>query len=104
LGLTKFDGLSYTTSLREQGVSSLLAVELRNRIQAAIGGSLKLPATILLDFPSLKLLEEYIMSEILDSREEKKEGDLQISEDDLDGLSQDELEALLQVLSQERAA
>jgi hypothetical protein len=104
LGLSKFDGLSYTTSLREQGVSSLLAVELRNRIQAAIGGSLKLPATILLDFPSLKLLEEYIMSEILDSREEKKEGDLPISEDDLDSLSKDELEALLQVLSQERAA
>ena len=43
------------------GFDSLLAVELRNRVQAAFGNSVAVPATVMFDYPSIGKLSEYIV-------------------------------------------
>jgi acyl carrier protein len=52
-----------TTPLGELGLDSLLVVELRNRLGSALGVSL--PVTLLLDYPTLDTLTEYLLAEVL---------------------------------------
>ncbi len=87
----------------ELGLDSLMAVELRN----ALSNSVKtvLPATLLFDYPTLETLTHYLGEEILnlayaDAEADQTADEPQLSEadsllDDLEGLSDEEAEALL---------
>jgi acyl transferase domain-containing protein len=58
LGLERADDLDVEQPLRQLGLDSLMAVELRNRLNKSIGQAL--PATITFDYPSVAALVEYL--------------------------------------------
>ncbi|MEV4316931.1 type I polyketide synthase [Actinocrispum sp. NPDC049592] len=58
LGLSGSDTVDPDKALRDLGFDSLIAVELRNRLNAATG--LKLPSGIVFDYPTARALAEHI--------------------------------------------
>ncbi|SDP27289.1 HAD-superfamily phosphatase, subfamily IIIC/FkbH-like domain-containing protein [Streptomyces sp. cf386] len=63
LGLRSADSVRPDQPLRDLGMDSVTAVDLRNRISARIGT--KLPATLLFDHPTPGRLAEYLLSSAL---------------------------------------
>jgi acyl transferase domain-containing protein/acyl carrier protein/predicted O-methyltransferase YrrM len=49
--------------LRDLGMDSLMAVELRNRLQQTLGR--KLPATLAFDFPTVETIADYLLTDVL---------------------------------------
>ena len=70
LGLDTTEPIDFNQPLRELGLDSLIAVELRN----LLGSSLKveLPATLLFDYPTITALANYLFSEVLQKANGKK--------------------------------
>ena len=62
LGLSDPHGLDPTRPLKELGLDSLMAVEIRNRLSAASG--VRLSATLLFDYPTASALVERLRSEL----------------------------------------
>lgn len=84
LGSSVMETCDENINFFEMGIDSLLAVELRNRIQAGLGKELGLEINVIFDHPSIVAMSEYIGTKILDNPvykeveklEEKTESDL----------------------------
>ncbi|MEM7279462.1 MAG: beta-ketoacyl reductase, partial [Pseudomonadota bacterium] len=63
LGIANSQAISRSVSLNEQGLDSLLAVELRNKMAATLASSF--PASLLFDYPTVNALAEHIAERLL---------------------------------------
>ncbi|MFI6918265.1 SDR family NAD(P)-dependent oxidoreductase, partial [Streptosporangium sp. NPDC050284] len=63
LGHPSLESVDVRREFRELGFDSLTALELRNRLNTATG--LRLPSTLVFDYPTPTVLGEYLLSEVL---------------------------------------
>ncbi|MFI9247903.1 type I polyketide synthase, partial [Streptomyces sp. NPDC053086] len=63
LGTAATDDINVEASFRELGFDSMMAVELRNRLNSATG--LRLPSTVVFDHPSAAALAAFVRAELL---------------------------------------
>ena len=100
LGMAAGKPLDPSMPLGELGLDSLLAVELRNAVGAAVGRPL--PATLLFDYPTIDAITDHLINDILLLADE----DRQVPEDaepmvefdlvgSVEGLSDKEVDELL---------
>ena len=86
-----------TQALNELGLDSLLALELRNRLSAALGTTQ--PATLLFNYPSVAALAEHFATELLDASPAAAPAPERAPEPTYDAeigtMSDDEIEALI---------
>jgi hypothetical protein len=84
--------------LRELGLDSLLAVELRNVISNGLGLPRRLPATLLFDYPSVAAIADYLARELLPAENEVPSAAARDSQAELAAiavLSDEQAEAML---------
>ena len=104
LGRSDPERIQQRQRLFDLGLDSLMAVELRNRIEQ--GTELALPSTLLFDYPTLEALVGYLAGELLGSEPAAKEkaaapaaataaAATTPAEDELAGMSEDQLADLL---------
>jgi acyl carrier protein len=101
LGITSPDQIGPRKRLFDLGLDSLMAVELKNRLEAELDCSLR--STLLFDYPTLEALVTYLMKEVLsvevfpetDEKPQKTQEQEGKELTDLDELSEDEIGALL---------
>ncbi|MEV0186839.1 beta-ketoacyl synthase N-terminal-like domain-containing protein, partial [Streptomyces sp. NPDC050625] len=63
LGHSSGDGIPAERTFHELGLDSLTAVEFRNRLMTATG--LRLPTTVVFDYPNLTAMADYLLGELL---------------------------------------
>jgi acyl transferase domain-containing protein/NADPH:quinone reductase-like Zn-dependent oxidoreductase/short-subunit dehydrogenase len=100
LGLRGGEDLDPDRSLFDQGLDSLLSVELRNGIKLDLGDGHALPSTLMFDYPSLGALADYLAAQVLDLSLEApsaQEAGGAAGDAELADLSGDDLAALLAV-------
>lgn len=101
LGLDSVSGLSNKAPLSELGLDSLMAVELRNVIGAAVGRTL--PATLLFDYPTVDGLADYLGGNVFGFETTSKSTASQLRRatagvdllEQLEGLDDDEIDRLV---------
>ncbi len=81
--------------LSELGLDSLMAVDLRNRLGAGLGGGSSLPATLVFDHPTIVALAAY-MARCLPGAEESAAANAPTSRETIDDLSEEEIERLFE--------
>ncbi|HTD56538.1 MAG TPA: beta-ketoacyl reductase, partial [Silvibacterium sp.] len=86
--LTRIDG---DEALNDLGLDSLMAVELRNSLAASL--DMQLPPTVVLDYPTLNTLADFLMAEMFNDTGES--GSQEGVPSELDAISEEEAEALL---------
>jgi acyl carrier protein len=81
----------------QMGIDSLMAVDLRNRLQTKLGRSM--PSTLAFDYPNIESLAGYVFNEVFGSEKPTKKHAPQKSDDELTKnitqLSERDLEALI---------
>jgi acyl transferase domain-containing protein/NADPH:quinone reductase-like Zn-dependent oxidoreductase/SAM-dependent methyltransferase/NADP-dependent 3-hydroxy acid dehydrogenase YdfG len=112
LGTDSAAALDPRRPLSEQGVDSLMAVEVRNMLKSSLGLPRNLPATLVFDYPTVEDLAVFICGQLGDADEAQSAsgqpaGKAQPSEnhnalDAIEQLSDDDIERLLAEKSQLR--
>ena len=101
LGVAQPEGVDIDQGLFDMGMDSLMSVELKGRIETAVGSDL--PSTLTFNYPNVRALAGYLLTEVLDdSHDEEPPGvdaappvaDRPALELD-DDMTEDELAALL---------
>jgi acyl transferase domain-containing protein/SAM-dependent methyltransferase len=89
--------LDVTRRLTELGLDSLMALEFRTRLGAALALESALPATLVFDHPTIERLATHLADDVLKLRSEETSVAAPASElaADLEAMSDDEAEALL---------
>ena len=100
LGLDPTEPIGLNQPLRELGLDSLMAVELRNLLGATLEA--ELPATLLFDYPTITTLANYLISEVLSITVEA-ESENSASGTELKGAKQASTFADVETLSEEEA-
>jgi acyl transferase domain-containing protein/phospholipid N-methyltransferase len=101
LGFEQSEPIQIQQGFFEMGMDSLIAVELKNRLQTSLGCSL--PSSVLFTYPTIEALIEYLIQDVLasyfegDKRDEDAKSPDQTSNKFayVDELSHDELEDLI---------
>jgi len=103
LGLENDSSLDIKKPLSEMGLDSLMAIEMKNALDRAIGK--KLPATMVFNYPTIEALTGYLLTDVLsfgsgteepeEEAKESKEDQLDKTIDEIENLSDEEAEALL---------
>jgi acyl transferase domain-containing protein/acyl carrier protein len=87
------------TGFLDLGMDSLMAVELRNRLQQALGQDVLLPVTLIFDFPTVERLGAYVAQQLYAPAPDAPVAQAQTQADDenreVDALSNEELRAML---------
>jgi 3-oxoacyl-(acyl-carrier-protein) synthase/NADPH:quinone reductase-like Zn-dependent oxidoreductase/acyl carrier protein len=79
-------------ALHDLGLDSLMAVELRNSLAASL--DMQLPPTMVLDYPTLRTLTDFLLAEMFDDRRAASSDERVPFE--IEAISEDEAESLLQ--------
>ena len=85
------------TPLSDLGLDSLMAVELRNLLGAALGVQRPLPATLVFDFPTVEAIAEHLLEVLEPSTDgvaDEARASVSAMIDDLDDLSDQEIDRL----------
>lgn len=90
LSLAEESKIDEDAALHDIGIDSLMAVELRNALQISL--SRRLSATLVLDYPTLRTLREYLLSEMFGIYEQDE---VKTLVDHIEDISEGEAEALL---------
>jgi acyl transferase domain-containing protein len=100
LGLAGGDGVPEKRPLREMGLDSLMAVELRNRLRGGLSIDRALPATLVFDHPTVAALADFFGAEVfgLETNGERPgpvpNGEPALTLDRLEELSDEEVDRL----------
>jgi acyl carrier protein len=103
LGLEASEEVDARRPLNEQGMDSLMAVELRNRLKTALALERALPATLVFDYPTVDAITAYLLKDILFPKSEEPAtppADQNVDDalsllDNIEQLSDEEVERLL---------
>ena len=100
LGMASEKPIDPSIPLGELGLDSLLAVELRNTLSAAVGQSL--PVTLLFDYPTIDAISDYFVNHILELADDGQQvpNDMETTAEfnfvgSVEALSDDEVEQML---------
>jgi natural product biosynthesis luciferase-like monooxygenase protein len=72
MGLSASHPIDFRRGLFEMGMDSLMALDLKNRLQASLGQSI--PATLTFEHPTLEALNEYLRAQVLGAVPEPSAG------------------------------
>ncbi|MDP4174898.1 MAG: SDR family NAD(P)-dependent oxidoreductase, partial [Bacteroidota bacterium] len=70
LGLSSIEEVEIERPMHDMGMDSLMAIEIKNRINNAIGKDL--PATVIFNYPTIKSLSEYILQNVLSIKDNNR--------------------------------
>lgn len=87
------DDIDIDRPLREMGLDSLMAVDLRNKLSAGLGGGESLPATLVFDHPTVSALVDGLSARLA-PKEEASATPEPDADPDLDSMTEEEIEAL----------
>lgn len=76
LGMTESHAISDDQGFFDLGIDSLMAIEFRNTLQAAMGTSFLLPTTLIFDRPTINALADYLKTVLLPEEKEIVENEL----------------------------
>ncbi|MGE5411922.1 MAG: SDR family NAD(P)-dependent oxidoreductase, partial [Clostridiales bacterium] len=70
LGVSSIEEVEVERPMHDMGMDSLMAIEIKNRINNAIGKDL--PATVIFNYPTIKSLSEYILQNVLSIKDKNR--------------------------------